>query len=81
MIDDFDCFAKFLKAYQHKIQGKVLSVGDVQYKIQNDPLNLIFQWDSCFGGVVIPDKTADISVVMSTLKRLCTELNQQKDSS
>lgn len=30
-------------------QGKISSVGDMRYKVKNDPVNLIYQWDGLFG--------------------------------
>ncbi len=30
-------------------QGKISSVGEMRYKIKNDPLKLVYQWDSLFG--------------------------------
>jgi len=30
-------------------QGKISSVGETRYRINNDPLNLVYQWDDLFG--------------------------------
>ncbi len=30
-------------------QGKISSVGEARYKVKNDPVDLIYQWDDLFG--------------------------------
>ena len=30
-------------------QGRIFSVGELRYKVKNDPIDLIYQWDDLFG--------------------------------
>lgn len=30
-------------------QGKIYSVGEMRYKVKNDPIDLVYQWDDLFG--------------------------------
>ena len=76
--EDPNSFIKLVKEYQSQCDGKVCKVSDnTQYSIDCDPLNLIFQWDSCFGiTVVVPHRT-DIAIAEKTLKDLCDKLNMK----
>lgn len=70
--DEPDEFITLLKIYHDKLQGKITKVSDdMQYKINNDNLNLVFQWDSCFGITVIVPQSTDLSEAYDTLKRIC----------
>ena len=70
--DEPDGFITLLKLYRDKLQGKITKVSDdMQYKIDNDELGLIFQWDSCFGITVVVPESTDLDKAYDTLKRLC----------
>ena len=43
----------------------------MQYKIDNDELGLIFQWDDCFGITVIVPQSTDLDKAYTTMKSLC----------
>jgi len=76
-----DSFVKLVKLYQSRLCGKIVAVsGNMQYTIDNDPLNLIFQWDDCFGITVVVPNEIDISVAEKTLSNICDELNEQEKS-
>ena len=70
--DEPDGFITLLKLYRDTLQGKITKVSDdMQYKIDNDELGLIFQWDSCFGITVIVSESTDLDKAYDILKRLC----------
>ena len=53
-LNDSTTFVYLLKAITKKLNDgkwkeKISSVGNMRYKIKNDPLNLIYQWDDLFG--------------------------------
>lgn len=48
-----DAFINLVKAIQSDRNGELICVGEMQYKIEGDPFGSIYQWDSCFGSVVI----------------------------
>lgn len=79
--DEWDCeepdsFIRLVKAYRDKLLGKVVAVSPkMQYKIDNDDLGLIFQWDSCFGISVVVPVSADLTKAYNTLADLCESLN------
>ena len=78
--DKPDEFVELIKGYQEQLSGEIkVTSEDMQYTISNDPLNLIFQWDSCFGITVIVPITTDILTAQEILQKLCDTLNQQSD--
>lgn len=74
--EETDSFVRLVKAYRNKLSGKIVPISEeMQYKIDNDDLDLIFQWDSCFGiTVVVPDRT-DLTKAYNTLVELCESFN------
>lgn len=74
--DDPDDFIVLLKAYRDKLKGRIIEVSEmIQYKIDNDELGLIFQWDSCFGITVAVPYSTDLSKAYNTLADICMYLN------
>lgn len=70
--DEPDEFVALVKAYSNMVHGKITEVSEsMQYKIDNDELGLIFQWDDCFGITVIAPQFTDLDRAYETLKRLC----------
>lgn len=70
--DEPDEFITLLKSYRDKLQGEIMEVSDMmQYKISNDELNLVFQWDSCFGITVVVPQSTDLNKAYDTLKKIC----------
>lgn len=56
--DEWDCeetdsFVYLVKKIRDDLQGKVIDKGMTTYSIDNDPLQLVFQWDSLFGITVV----------------------------
>ena len=80
--DKYDCqetdaFIYFVTAYRDMLSGKIIAVSeDMQYKIDNDDLRLMFQWDSCFGITVVVPRSTNITKAYETLCTLCERLNQ-----
>lgn len=71
-IDEPDEFVALVKAYSNMVQGKIAAISEsMQYKIDNDELGLIFQWDDCFGITVIVPESTDLNRAYNTLKSLC----------
>lgn len=72
-----DSFIKLVKAYKDNLSGKIVAVSELmQYKIDNDELGLLFQWDCCFGiTVVIPEQT-DLVKAYNAINNLCETLNK-----
>ena len=52
-IDETDSFVFLIKTIAAQTNGKIQKVREFQYTIEDDPLQLIYQWDSLFGIVVI----------------------------
>lgn len=70
-----DAFVNLVKAIQSDCNGKTINVGDVRYKIEGSELDLIYQWDSCFGSVVIYNKKEQKESVLEFLQRYFIKLN------
>ena len=76
--DEPDYFMRLVKAYQHELAGKIIKITDnTQYKIDNDPLELVFQWDSCFGNTVIVPRKSNLNEAYILLIKLCEKLNSE----
>jgi hypothetical protein len=72
-----DAFIELVKKYQSLLSGKVIAGReDMQYIIDNDPLNLIFQWDDLFGIVIIVPSKTNIDKAKETISNICDELNK-----
>lgn len=70
--DEPDEFVTLVKSYRDKLQGEIIKVSDnMQYKINNDDLDLLFQWDPCFGITVVVPESADLDQAFNTLKSIC----------
>lgn len=61
-------FIELVKTIAQSVHGKITSIGNTQYQVSNVPFDLVFQWDSLFGIVVINNNLADKSVVLKFLK-------------
>ena len=66
-----EAFIYFLKKIATDIGGKIFSVGDIQYKIDTDSLNLVFQWDGVFGISIIYPIKDSLEQVVTFLKQYC----------
>lgn len=81
--DDYnepDDFVKLVKLYRDMVNGRIYQVSELpDYKIENDKLNLTFQWDDCFGITVVVPVETDINIAFETLKSLCDELNRKNN--
>ena len=75
-----DEFVALVKAYQLQLGGKIIVVTpeDTRYAITNDPLKLVFQWDSLFGITVIVPPETEISAAEESMYHLCEALNKAK---
>lgn len=69
-----DAFVNLVKAIQSDLNGKLTCVGEVQYKIEGDPFGLIYQWDSCFGSVVIYENNEQKDAVVEFLQNYFIKL-------
>jgi len=73
-----DEFVVLVREYQAQILGKAIEeVGNSQYRIENDPYKLVFQYDDLFGIVVIIPHNADSVKVCDMLRRLCERANNK----
>lgn len=53
-INEYEPFIVLLKSIAQKWnngewEGKIILEGETRYRINNDPLNLVYQWDDLFG--------------------------------
>lgn len=61
-------FISLVKSIQQAYDGKISCVGDLRYKIEGLPCDMIFQWDDLFG-IVIEYTNGNKSEVLSLLKK------------
>lgn len=50
--EESDSFIELLKLVRDDLGGKLKDLGMDRYTFENDPLELVYQWDSLFGIVV-----------------------------
>ena len=48
-------------------QGHISSVGEMRYKVKNDPIDLVYQWDDLFGIVFEYKNSTNLDDVKSFL--------------
>lgn len=48
-MEEPNSFANLVKMVQHDVDGTVEKVGEMQFRIADDKLNLIYMWDGLFG--------------------------------
>lgn len=72
-----DSFINLLKEYRNHLGGNVKKVSkdDTQYVIDNDPYQLMFQWDSCFGITVVVPYKSNLKESYDFLVDFCNQLN------
>lgn len=68
--EPFDFLVKYIQG-----ERKLYSVGEDQYRIEKDPYKLIYQWDSCFGIVIIYKDEDDRETVLSFIQEKINKLN------
>ena len=73
--DESDAFFYLLKHIQKECNGKIIDVGDMQFKVLGSVFNLIYQYDDCFGSVVIYEKDEQKESVIAFLKANFNKLN------
>jgi len=73
--DESDAFVNLVTAIQSDCNGKISNVGDMQYKIEGSELDLLYQWDSCFGSTVVYNKREQKESVIEFLKNYFIKLN------
>ena len=73
-----DEFVILVREYQAQISGKAIEkVGNGQYRIENDPHKLVFQYDDLFGIVVITPKNVNSVEARDILLKLCERTNEK----
>ena len=75
--DELDGFIMLLKSIEGDLNGRIIQMDgdDVRYTIQNDPYNLVFQWDVRSGTAVIVPPGQDMEAVVSMLEYHFDKLN------
>ncbi len=68
--DELDGFIMLLKSIEGDVGGRIIQMDgdDVKYMIQNDPYDLVFQWDTKSGTAVIVPNIEDVEAVAGMLE-------------
>ena len=69
-VDESESFVELLKTIAIKWNnsewnGKISSVGNMRYKVENDPIDLVYQWDDLFGIVFEYKDNTNLDAVKS----------------
>lgn len=70
-IEEPDSFVELVNRVAKNFSGKIIDLGDTRYRIEGEELNLIFQWDSCFGIVVEYPNNVSTEQAVQFLKTVC----------
>ena len=64
-----DGFINLVNKITNNDKSKIVEVGNIQYRITTDTLDLIYQWDDLFGIVVIYGEKENKDEVVGYLKK------------
>ena len=64
-----ESFIELINRIKNHVNGKVVEVDELKYKVLGDGLGLIYQWDSCFGITVIYPSHSKKEEVISFLNK------------
>lgn len=67
--NEADAFVNLVTKIREACHGRIEEIGSLQYRIDGDGLGLIYQWDSCFGTVVIYNEAKQKEETAEFLKR------------
>ena len=75
--DELDGFIMLLKSIEGDLGGRIIQLDgdDIQYRIVNDPYDLVFRWDVKFGTAVIVPEDKPVDAVVSMLEYHFDKLN------
>lgn len=63
-LEEPDAFIYFVKMIQKDVNGSIENIGNIQYRIINDGLGLVYQWDGLFGiSVIYPENVKEYQAV------------------
>ena len=65
-----EAFVEFLQRINKNLGGKIIEVGNCAYRIDADKLNLIFQYDYCFGITVQYPAEVELSKAVDFLEKI-----------
>lgn len=67
-LEEPDAFIHLVKKAAGRVNGKIMEAGPCQYRITGDKIDLIYQWDSCFGIVIIYPENVEQANVLSYIQ-------------
>lgn len=67
--DETDSFVFLVKKIRDDLHGKIIERGMARYSIDNDKLNLVFQWDGLFGITVVYPENVEKEEVLNMLEK------------
>lgn len=70
--EDIDMFIYFLNYIKDNCNGRISEVGEMRYRISGDKMDLVYQWDNCFGIVVEYSENITIKAVNRYLQKYIT---------
>ena len=75
--DELDGFIMLMKSIEGDLNGRIIQMDgdDIQYRIVNDPYDLVFRWDVDSGTAVIVPDAGNIEAVVKMLEYHFDKLN------
>lgn len=75
--DELGGFITLLKSIEGELGGRIIQLDgdDIRYRIQTDPFDLVYQWDTELGLTVIAPEGTDMDKVVDMLNGHIDKLN------
>lgn len=71
-----DSFYKLLEIISGRLGGNIVEVGDMQYKIENDECDYVYQWDGLFGITIIYPAEMSSDQAVAILRKYIEDLKE-----
>ena len=70
LYNEADAFIHLIKAVSERNGGNIINVGEMQYRITNDKVDLIYQWDDLLGIGILYKDSDKVEEVISYLENV-----------
>lgn len=75
-LENPNSFHNFLEIISGRLGGNIVEVGDMQYKIENDECDYVYQWDGLFGITIIYPAEMSSDQAVAILRKYIEDLKE-----
>ncbi|MDE7390284.1 MAG: hypothetical protein K2M82_05015 [Lachnospiraceae bacterium] len=73
--DEYYGLNALIRSFAKFMDGEIISLGMMQYKIDNSPFDFVFQWDNEVGIVIVVEDLNKIGQMFNYIKETLAEIN------